>query len=236
MTFTKPIFCAAALALCGVGAQAAIVDGASFGADAQGERTLSATFKSVATMIFDVQTAGTLSSFTMWIDTTSNFLSLGEDLTFVLLGGHSGSVPDVSDELARTTLSGMDLLAGPTITGGSGDDFVAATWDMSGLGISALAGEELGFRLFPNGLSGQVKYNATDCGSGGASLTCDPALSLTRFQGTQTNVGNTGSGTSVPTFALMVDDGQGPAAVPLPAGLPLMLLGLGSFAMMRRRS
>lgn len=234
MTFVKPIFCAAALALSTFSAEAAIVDGASFGNPALGELNYNATFNAPTTHLFNIQTTGVLDSFTMWIDTASNFFSAGEDLVFTVMAD-GGPFPDVDDELARITLLGTDLLAGPEIAGGGGQTYVAATWDMSGLNILAEEDDVFGFRLFASGPSGQVMFNGSNCNNGANTLACDADLGLSRFVGTQTMRGNTGSPADVGTFALTVDDGQTVAPVPLPAGLPLMLLGLGTFALIRRR-
>ncbi|MEP3639860.1 MAG: VPLPA-CTERM sorting domain-containing protein [Paracoccaceae bacterium] len=237
MRYSGSIFAAAALMLSTVSGQAATVDGASFGAPALGEVSHNTSFVNPTTQLFKLQTGGTLDSYSMWIDTASNFFFTPEDLVFVALRNGT-SFPSADDEIGRVNFANADLLAGPKILGSGGQTYVEATWDMSGLGLDVTAGETLGFRIFSSGTGGVVQFNGSSCGNGSGTLDCDPAVGTTRFVGTQTSVGNSGSPVSIGTFQLLVDDGTGtgPAPVPLPAGLPLLLLGLGSLVAVRRRT
>lgn len=228
------LLAAGVIALMPLSSMAATVKASGYAEGAAGNRTLNSTFNSVASVVFETKAAGKLSSFTFWIDVTSNFFNTGEDLVLTLLGKHLTTLPTPTDEIASTTISAASLLAAPQIIGGDGGTYVAATWDMLSLDIDAALDEQFAVRHFPSGPNGQIKANGNDC-TLALSIACS-SPEIARFQGTQTTLG-TGSNRFGMAFEVFVDDQMvDPPAVPLPAGLPLMIAGLGAFAVIRRKS
>lgn len=215
-----------------IGAGATIVDGGSYGVDATGNRFYNVTFNAPTIQYFNSLAAGTLHSFTIWIDTASNALIAGEGLELELYGNFGSATAALTDQLAATSFSHTDLLAGPTIIGGDGATYTAAIWDMSALGVATAVESRFGVRAYAEGPSGQFKISGNLSGPGSVLPSPDPLLGLSRFSGSQVSLGNNGNPVDVWGYELLVD---APAPVPLPAGLPLVLSALAIVGIRQRK-
>ena len=210
---------------------AAVVDGGSYGDNATGNSSYNVTFNAPTIQYFNVQATGILDSFTLWIDLASNAFNVNEDLVLELYGNFGDPTAELTDILATTTIDSGDLSAGQPVIGGNGESFVAATWNLSSLMRSAIEEDRFGVRAYASGPSGQFKISGNNSLSSPGLPAPDPLLGLSRFSGSQTDLGNSGSPVNVWGYELLVDT---PAPIPLPAALPLLFSALASLGIWRQ--
>ena len=248
---TKMTHVAAAALICALPtlSSAAVVDAGSYSTEATGNSLLSTSFSSVTTHFFDAQVAGTLNSLSIWIFGGSSVFSSGDDINASLLGRTDGG-PDFffgpGFVLENEVFSATAVAAGPQVDASSNPvfsadltdpTFIEFTWDLSSYNIDAVVGQRFGLRLFPEGDS-SISVAGNNCTGITADCPIPPELDLVQFNGSQTSVGF-GTSSIVWGYALTVDDGvvvDDPVApIPLPAGLPLLLAGLGTLTLLRRK-
>lgn len=243
MNFKNLILTTATVAIAPVFSHAAVVDAGSYATEASGSTAFVTQFNAPRTQFFDSQAAGTLETFTVWFNLASSVFGSGENIVFSLLGLETDGPefffgPD--QELASESFAEADVASGPQIVGNLQIPFVKFTWDLSGFGIEADVGERFGVRIFPDG-DGALGVSTNSCTFASPLCPQPEELDLTLFTGSQTAIG-TGTGSFSFGYALTVDDGTpvdpdggSVSPVPVPAGLPLLLAGLGALGWVRRK-
>lgn len=233
----KSVTCATSLVVLPAFAQAAIVDAGSYVPNATGNALFETTQERPRTQFFDSQADGTLDSVSVWFSTASTAMEIGKDFTASLFGRDDGGTdfffgPDftlASETFSYRQLNPIDMFDADA----DASPDIKFTWDLSVFNISAEVGQRFGLRIAPES-EGDLLIHGNTCQNPGPNCPFPVELDLTLFNGTPDAIGS-GSGSQAWGYALTVDDGTGVAPVPLPAGLPLLLAGLGAFGLIRSR-
>ncbi|MEJ6393430.1 VPLPA-CTERM sorting domain-containing protein [Gymnodinialimonas sp. 2305UL16-5] len=224
------------LAMAGA-AQANTVLADGFAPDATGNWSFVANSNQILSNPVVSNVAGTIDSYRIWVAPIQDF---NTTMQLQLLGGHSTPFPSASDILATATFTTAEILMGRQVVSADfrNQTFYELVWDLSGFGITAAVAEEFYVRHGTQSLESISIAGNDTRRSGGVGADTNALL----FGSPQ----SLGAGTvrNSLAFSFFVNDGSSDpvdpvdpdiAPVPLPAGLPLLLVGLGGFALLRRR-
>ncbi|MEM9583897.1 MAG: VPLPA-CTERM sorting domain-containing protein [Pseudomonadota bacterium] len=181
---------------------------------------------------------GKLDSFTFYVLNNPNSQPLPTTGTGdIELSFYSGSAGFTGSTLLGNlqTISVEDVAASSTVSSEFNFSFAELTVDLSGFDIDAMIGDTFSITKTVSGTGG---YQIIGTGqTSGTNYGTNPGFApFTNRTFSTIGPGGIGSVAFSNSYKVFVDDGATDpmSPVPLPAGLPLMLAGLGAFGLLRR--
>lgn len=223
-------------------AQADVVQSEAWAPDGEGSRGYFLNSSGFTTTTFRINDAGRLDSFAFYLLDDSLPGAGTGTINFSFWEGSAG-FPG-SSQLETLSITEADVAASSTVTSELGFSFFEVVLDLSGFDVRVDAGETYSLSATVAGTGNYIQVGTGRTTRPGFTYGTNPGFApyVNRTFSTVAP-GGTGSVGFSNSFAVFVDndpdggvDPVDPSVVPLPAGLPLLLAGLGSFVVMRRRA